>query len=346
MSDQNRPYRRRRTGALRAFVSILIAAAIILLALSTVLGSPEWLDLATTVLPSGLPSPIVVEPAAPLTEPAPPAVSEAPTESPTPFPTSSLFDREALQQEMLDLINDDRAAAGLDPVAWDETAALAAQAHAIDMARHGYLSHWDREGHDPFYRYSQMGGLDTAQENVYLFWQRYDDGSPVPVDDWSRVVRDAQVQLMASPGHRDNILAPSHTHVGIGIAYNPETGDVRIAQLFVDDYVDLEALPLEVSVAEEIQISGLLHPGASQPLLNLAYEPFPEPMTVEALNQTGAFASETEAYDALPLPVENGRFGRSVHLGYEGRPGLYHVRVWVETEHGTVLASNVVIEVR
>jgi len=344
MYDPNRPRGRRRAGILRAFASAVVAAVILLLALSTILAGPEWLDRAVTALPAVLPSPLPSPTASQATVDVPAAGT--PAAAPTPLPTIALFDREALQRQMLDLINADRAAAGLAPVVWDDTAALAAQAHAIDMAEYGYLSHWDRQGHDPFYRYSQAGGLDSAQENVYLFWQRYEDGTPVPIDDWSTVIRNAQEQLMDSPGHRDNILAPAHTHVGIGIAYNRDTGDVRIDQLFVDDYVDLDSLPLELSIGDQVRVGGVLGPAASEPLLNLAYEPFPTPMTVARLNDTGSYVSQAETYNALPLPASNGRFERSVPIGYEGRPGLYHVRVWVETEHGTVLAANVVLEVR
>jgi uncharacterized protein YkwD len=256
-------------------------------------------------------------------------------------------DFEALKGQMLELINDDRAAAGLALVEVDPVAARAAQAHAEEMARHGFMSHWNLAGHGPPYRYSQAGGLDAAQENVYMYWQRYDDGQPAPITDWPEVIRQAEISLMDSPGHRDNILAPEHTHVGLGLAYNADTGDMRLDQLFTNHYVQLEPLPLQMALGQPITLRGQLLPGAQKPLLNLAYEPFPQPMTVAELNQTDTYSSPAEIYDAADLePDANGRFEKQVRLDNNGQPGLYYIRIWIEGQYGEILANEIVVEVR
>ena len=193
-----------------------------------------------TTRPGASSSPSPVKPT-----PTPEALPTTP--APVASPTAPLLNLSDLQWFMLTLINEDRAATGLEPVVWDQAAGLAAQSHAEEMARFGYLSHWNLDGHGPHYRYSQAGGFDAAQENVYSFWYRYDDERPAPIENWEAVVRQAQAELMSSPGHRENILTPEHTHVGIGIAYKPESGDVRLAQLFVNRYVRLLAIPIQAS---------------------------------------------------------------------------------------------------
>jgi hypothetical protein len=248
---------------------------------------------------------------------------------------------------MMDLVNRDRAASGLEPVGWDETAALAARLHAEDMAAYGYLSHWDRSGRGPEYRYWLAGGRSTVRENVYSYYQRYrNGGGGVPILDWQEAIERAQSTLMNSPVHRDNILQPSHTHVGVGIAYEPEEGELRIAQEFVDRYVEVDGLPARVSWGEAITVSGRVLAGASSPLINLVYQPFPEPMSVGQLNATNHYVSAGEVYQALNPDVSGDRFWFTTRLGTSDKPGLYNVRIWVAQSGEQVLSSELFFELR
>jgi hypothetical protein len=247
---------------------------------------------------------------------------------------------------MLDLINADRAAERLPPVEWDPFAAQVGQAHAEEMAAHGYMSHWNLVGEGPDVRYGRAGGTETVQENVYQFWRRYTDGTPVPVSDWEQVVIDAQVALMESPGHRANIMDPMHTHVGVGIAYNPQTGEVGLAQEFINRYVRMDPLPGTAQVGEQVMVAGELLGDAQNPLINLAYEPFPSPMTVEQLNATATYVSPAEFVSAVEPAVDGaGRFSAQLTLDAEGRPGIYHIRIWIERADTSVQAVNAVIDV-
>jgi hypothetical protein len=247
---------------------------------------------------------------------------------------------------MLDLINADRAAERLPPVEWEPFAAQVGQTHAEEMAAHGYMSHWNLDGEGPDVRYGRAGGTETVQENVYQFWRRYTDGTPVPVSDWEQVVIDAQVALMESPGHRANIMDPMHTHVGVGIAYNPQTGEVGLAQEFINRYVRMDPLPGTAQVGEQVMVAGELLGDAQNPLINLAYEPFPSPMTVEQLNATATYVSPAEFVSAVEPAVDGaGRFSAQLTLDAEGWPGIYHIRIWIERADTSVQAVNAVIDV-
>jgi uncharacterized protein YkwD len=253
------------------------------------------------------------------------------------------FDVPALQKLMLDLINADRQANGLTPVAWDDRAAQAATAHAEDMAAQGYFSHWDTKGHGPDVRYGLAGGTDVIRENVASQWRRYDDGRPAPIDDWSEVIREAQTGLMNSPGHRANILDPFHTHVGVGIAYNAQTGETRIAQEFIHRYVALEGTP--ALNGNEVSFSGSLIQGASEPLINVAFEPLPKPLTPDDLNNRmpRTYSSPAEIIDVVqPDTQGDGRFTARMPIGNKGA-GLYHIRIWVKIGDEQVPAANVIV---
>lgn len=274
----------------------------------------------------------------------------APNARPTLPAISSIplaMDDPALAQLMLDLINQDRQAHGLQPVDWDDRAAYAGALHAADMAAHSYFSHWSRSGHGPEYRYNQVGGMDSVMENIFTQWYRFDDGRPAPIDDFGAVVRRAQTGLMNSPGHRANILTPEHTHVGVGFAYNPETGSFYLAQEFINRYVVLQPLPAQAALGTTLQVVGELLPGASQPNINLTYQPFPQPMTLDELNATSSYSRDADIYQALnPHTTADGHFTAAVVLDHAGRAGLYSIRVWVNVQGQSVLASEWLIEVR
>jgi len=283
----------------------------------------------------------------PATIAAMPALSTEPAQAPTPTTSqnSQGFDVSTLQRLMLDLINNDRKANGLGAVAWDDSAARAAMSHAEDMAAQGYFSHWNTKGWGPDVRYGLAGGTDVIGENVAAQWRRYDDGRPAPIDDWSQVIHEAQTGLMNSPGHRANILDPHHTHVGIGIAYNAQTGETRIAQEFINRYVILE--PVSEDTHNEIVLRGTVLEEANEPMINVAFEPMPQPLTPDDLNNRmpRTYSSPAETVDALKLDLQaGGRFVARVPLGQKGA-GLYHIRIWITLGSKQVPASDVIVPI-
>ncbi len=249
---------------------------------------------------------------------------------------------------MLRLINDDRRANGLSEVGLDVTATNVGVQHAQEMARFSYLSHWNLEGYGPDHRHSMAGGSNHVMENVYYFEHTPGYG-PESVEEWEERIRVAQQSLMESPGHRANILRPEHTHVGIGIAYDASSGRFAIAQEFVDQYVALTSPAPEARAASldsPVTVSGKLSAGASAPLLVLVYEPFPTTMSVAELNETSTYIP-AESYDVIPLDVDDdGRFDTLVPLNHNDQPGLYHIKIQVDTEFGPVTAVDVVIRVQ
>lgn len=276
---------------------------------------------------------------------AQPTIQATRPPSATPDPAQVVIppDLATLQALALDLINQDRAAAGLSPVAWDADAAGLAQRHAEDMLAGQFFSHWNRDGFGPDHRAALNASMtDAVFENIHAFW-RTSNGKPAPIEDWPQRILDAHESLMDSPGHRRNILDPAHTHVGIGIAYRPDTGELRVVQEFVNRYVALDPLPARLPVGAEIEITGRLLNGASDPLVNLAYEPFPAPMSVEELDETGSYAPAARFYSAPRTAAEGDLFGTRVTLDHDGRSGLYHVWVFVTVSGEQVLVAAPIV---
>ena len=280
-----------------------------------------------------------------------PTLRPTATKTPSP-PTSSqpnnqanLTEFAALERRMLELVNNDRRIAGLQPVQWDDFAANVARLHAQEMANLGYFSHWDINGFGPDTRYGLAGGNDASMENIYMFWWRFSDGRPAFITDWDKVILDAQKALMESAGHRANILMPEHTHVGIGVVYNANTGDVRIDQVFTNRYIQLSALPRVVPVGQELDIAGFLINGASSPLINVAWEPFPAPLTVAQLASKAHPFSPTNIVSQAIAPKVNGsQFTGKVNLDSAGRAGIYHIRIFITVGGRQVLAADAVVQ--
>ncbi len=118
-------------------------------------------------------------------------------------------------QEILELVNNERTNAGLDPLLIDEQLDAAANLHTDEMAQADLMSHQlngeaslgDRVS-STGYDWNNIGenvaaGQTTPEEVMYH-------------EDWG---------WMNSPGHRANILNPNFTHLGVGYANVPDDND-------------------------------------------------------------------------------------------------------------------------
>jgi len=119
-----------------------------------------------------------------------------------PFKVENSRPRPDLEQQMLDLVNKERQAAGLNPLAPDPELTEVARKHSADMFARGYFAHDTPEGLSPFDRMRDANvRFVTAGENLAL-------APTIPL---------AHTGLMNSPGHRANILRPQFGRVGIGV---------------------------------------------------------------------------------------------------------------------------------
>ena len=109
------------------------------------------------------------------------------------------------ESEVIDLVNVERAAAGLAPLSYDARLAAAARGHSEDMGLQNYFSHTSLDGRSVSDRIIDEGYTwNSYGENIAA-------GQPTPedvIDSW-----------MSSSGHRANILNPNFCDIGVGYAY-------------------------------------------------------------------------------------------------------------------------------
>lgn len=143
--------------------------------------------------------------------------------------------------ELLALINQDRSANGAPPITLDSLATVTAQAHADAMAAEDFFSHYGWRGDSPYERLAEAGGTAHVRENIFRRVER-SSNALTSSDPWFDFdIEAAEKWLMASAGHRESIVDPHRTGVGIGIAVDQTRHTVFVVQDFVAQYVDLEA---------------------------------------------------------------------------------------------------------
>jgi uncharacterized protein YkwD/uncharacterized membrane protein required for colicin V production len=119
-----------------------------------------------------------------------------------PFKVENTKPRPDLEKRMLDLVNQERQAAGLSPLQADPELTEVARKHSTDMFARGYFAHDTPEGLSPFDRMKAANvRFTTAGENLAL----------------APTLQIAHTGLMNSPGHRANILRREFGRVGIGV---------------------------------------------------------------------------------------------------------------------------------
>ena len=194
--------------------------------------------------PSTEPTALIVT-ATPTPEPpAPKTPTPAPTFTPTPSPNLRHMDEKLY---MLELINAERASAGVSPVVLGDN--IAAQLHAEASLTGCYSSHWDSDGLKPYMRYSLAGGYQSNGENGsgldFCITSRTESALGfryTPLTSIRTEIRDAVDGWMDSPGHRDNILDRHHKKVNIGLAW--DRYNLMAYQHFEGGHVEYDQMPL------------------------------------------------------------------------------------------------------
>lgn len=108
------------------------------------------------------------------------------------------------QSEVLRLVNQERRAADLAPVVWNATLAAQATQYACEMITYGFFAH-----ENPVTGSTLAERTAEFQYEYWIVGENLAAGQPNPV----RAVTD----WMGSPGHRENILNPAFTELGVGV---------------------------------------------------------------------------------------------------------------------------------
>jgi uncharacterized protein YkwD len=268
-----------------------------------------------------------------------------------------------IKRHLFQRINHDRQLHRLAPVEYDKIAAQVGEAHCREMLGHKYLSHWNQKGYKPYHRFAFAGGTDSVHENCSS-----SDASGAVYYSINKVISDVlnsheamMAEVPPDDGHRQNILDPAHTHVGIGLAFDSRS--IRMSQEFIKRYVSLSTMPPQtLHVHGTFDFRGrLLQAGHTLKSIAVFYEPTPRNMTVAELNRTSSYGLPNAVDYEFPLCPPGMRYsdGSRGHIRMtphgeftcpirfkRGRPGFYTICVWIEDERGqSILATNSTVRV-
>ncbi len=127
-----------------------------------------------------------------------------------PPPVTS--EAQQLTQQLFQLINQERAACGLPPFAWNNTLASGALLHSWNMAHCGF-SHYCPDGSTPYQRIANEGfaGLSDCGESIGL-------AGPYPTA-WAGVysVQESMANEPLGGWHRIHLFSTTLHRIGIGI---------------------------------------------------------------------------------------------------------------------------------
>ena len=122
----------------------------------------------------------------------------------------------SLAVDMLFKINAQRSAGGLSNLWPEPHLDDLAQSHARDMALRNYFSH-DSQG----YGLSYWQRLDAIQAPAYGYSSENIAGGSLTADE-------VMTLWLNSAQHRDNMLSPDATHLGLGVYYNGSGSDYHM----------------------------------------------------------------------------------------------------------------------
>ncbi len=123
-----------------------------------------------------------------------------------------------LELVALNLINQERVAAGVRPLIPHATMQLVARRHGVDMFTFGYLSHRSRDGRTPLDRVLEMN------IRVHLVGENLAYASDLLA---------AHGALVNSEDHRRNMLSPDYHLAGIGVLDGGAAG-IIVVETFGD----------------------------------------------------------------------------------------------------------------
>lgn len=131
-----------------------------------------------------------------------------------------------MERKIYQLTNEARRQHGAPPLTWETSLRDVARSHSADMLSRDYFSHTSPDGRTQHERL--LAGyrfpLSMSGENIW-------SGTGHDPGNTSHVAAIIVNNWMSSAGHRQNLLNPEFTDIGVGVAAGGK--DIRVTQVFV-----------------------------------------------------------------------------------------------------------------
>ncbi len=180
---------------------------------------------------------------------------------------ASISGEVSIEEEIIALVNVERRQRGLGELKYDRNLRSAARQHSRDMLDQGYFSHDapDSSLRHPVDRVYYAGLTDfVVGENIAV---------NSAIGGARSIARVFVEQWMNSPGHRENILRPNFTHIGVGVRIRMDSSTIDTVigglpakwhtksirnmgtQVFSDRDIEIESLQIHVQETPMIHLT-------------------------------------------------------------------------------------------
>ena len=213
----------------------------------------------------------------------------------------------AAKAELLAVINAERKEHGAPPLGYDLLGAKVGDEFCEDAARNRTVGHWDLAGRAPYLRWALAGGIDHhAQNFASESRQGFDFTEPA-----AELLKKSHAAFMRErppdDGHRRTVLDPLWTHVGIGFAI--VGGEMRMTEEYSRRVLEWAELPSgPVKAGRSALVLMKLPRGWIVGAIEVAWEPFPKPLTRAEIAVRGAYGLPPAVRTLYPYPPAGARW--------------------------------------
>ncbi|MSU60390.1 MAG: CAP domain-containing protein [Candidatus Staskawiczbacteria bacterium] len=205
-----------------------------------------------------------------------------------PF-SKNIFFADITRIDLLNLLNENREANGLNPLTESTTLNEAAKLKAQDMIANGYFSHESPSEVSPWFWFKKAGYVyKYAGENLAVGFAD------------SNVVYNAWFN---SSSHKDNLLNKNYKEVGTAIVqgFGPN-GSIVVVQLFGSPLTAPVTTTTTPAPKPVVQVPVVSPVQAPAEVTTKPVEPSPEVVQEPVVNETNGGAKEVASEESLALP--------------------------------------------
>jgi uncharacterized protein YkwD len=165
-------------------------------------------------------------------------------------------------------INAERQARGLSPLEADSITDNMAKAHITELAARKIISHTDLKGKNPDQRLTEAGGADAVEECLSAITT-----GNLKSSELNKMVGAALIKMMLErQDDREALLNPDATHLSMQFSPSSDGSAIFACAEVLTRKGNYEKIPKEVSVQDDIHISGTLSEPLTFDRITLAYE--------------------------------------------------------------------------
>ena len=178
------------------------------------------------------------------------------------------------KRQVLDAVNRARRQAGLPPVAWDRVLERTGDAFCERLVAESAVGHVVADGVPPYLRYVLAGGDGFHRQNVGSLDSTAEVDTAQLGDIALALLDEMLAEQPPNDGHRETILDPFATHLGVGVA--AAGGAVRVSHEFAARrVVDWRPPPPSARPLTVLRLEGAVAPPLEVAAVEVLWQPLP-----------------------------------------------------------------------